>query len=106
VLQNYVTYKAYYQLEKQLESDPEFSGRRGQRKVARFAALHPTAVYQKAEVIVEQFRRHVSHEMGGQAKAMIVSGSREHALRARRSRPRWRLKARDGFASDLQRASL
>jgi hypothetical protein len=29
VLQNYVSYKAYYQLERKLESDPEFSGRMG-----------------------------------------------------------------------------
>ncbi len=81
VLQNYMTYKAYYQLEKAIEDDPELSGRRGQRSVARFASLHPTAIGQKVEVIVEHFRRHVIGELGGQAKAMIVTQSREHALR-------------------------
>lgn len=81
VLQNYMTYKAYYQLEKAVEDDPELSGRRGQRRVARFASLHPTAIGQKVEVIVEHFRRHVMPELSGQAKAMIVTGSREHALR-------------------------
>ncbi len=81
VLQNYMTYKAYYQLEKAIEDDPELSGRRGQRKVARFASLHPTAIGQKVEVIVEHFRRHVMNELDGQAKAMIVTQSREHALR-------------------------
>lgn len=81
VLQNYMTYKAYYQLEKAIEDDPELSGRRGQRRVARFASLHPTAIGQKVEVIVEHFRRHVMSEHNGQAKAMIVTGSREHALR-------------------------
>lgn len=81
VLQNYMTYKAYYQLEKAIEDDPELSGRRGQRKVARFASLHPTAIGQKVEVIVEHFRRHVLGKLGGQAKAMIVTQSREHALR-------------------------
>lgn len=81
VLQNYMTYKAYYQLEKAIEDDPELSGRRGQRRVARFASLHPTAIGQKVEVIVEHFRRHVMPELSGQAKAMIVTGSREHALR-------------------------
>src|SRR5262249_12249695 len=34
VLQNYMTYKAYYELEKAIEDDPKLSGRRGQRKVA------------------------------------------------------------------------
>lgn len=81
VLQNYMTYKAYYQLEKAIEDDPELNGRRGQRKVARFASLHPTAIGQKVEVIVEHFRRHVMAELDGQAKAMVVTQSREHALR-------------------------
>jgi type I restriction enzyme R subunit len=81
VLQNYMTYKAYYQLEKAIEDDPELSGRTGQRKVARYASLHPTAIGQKVEIIVEHFRRHVVGELDGQAKAMIVTGSREHALR-------------------------
>ena len=81
VLQNYMTYKAYYKLEKAIEDDPEFSGRRGKRKVARFASLHPTAIGQKVELIVEHFRRHVMDEVDGQAKAMVVTQSREHALR-------------------------
>jgi type I restriction enzyme R subunit len=81
VLQNYMTYKAYYQLEKAIENDPELSGRSGQRKVARYAMLHPTAIGQKIEIIIEHFRRHVMHELNGQAKAMIVTSSREHALR-------------------------
>ncbi|RNF33973.1 type I restriction endonuclease subunit R [Paracoccus methylarcula] len=81
VLQNYMTYKAYYQLEKAIDDDPELSGRKGQRKVARYASLHPTAIGQKVEIIVEHFRRHVMHELNGQAKAMIVTQSREHALK-------------------------
>src|SRR5690606_28731706 len=47
VLQNYMTYKAYYKLEKTIEDDPQLSGRRGQRKVAKFAHLHETAIGQK-----------------------------------------------------------
>ncbi|MFD1328856.1 type I restriction endonuclease subunit R [Mycoplana ramosa] len=81
VLQNYMTYKAYYKLEKAIEDDPELSGRSGQRKVARYAHLHPTAIGQKVEIVVEHFRRHVMHELNGQAKAMIVTSSRDHALR-------------------------
>lgn len=81
VLQNYMTYKAYYELEKAIEDDPQLSGRRGQRRVARYANLHPTAIGQKVEIIVEHFRRHVAKVLDGQAKAMIVTGSRDHALR-------------------------
>jgi type I restriction enzyme, R subunit len=81
VLQNYTTYGAYYQLEKTIEDDPELRGRRGQARVARYASLHPTAIDQKVEVIVEHFRVHVQKELKGHAKAMVVSQSREHALR-------------------------
>ncbi|MEP5168808.1 MAG: DEAD/DEAH box helicase family protein [Shimia thalassica] len=81
VLQNYTTYKAYYQLEKTIEDDPEFKGRKAQARVARYASLHPSAIDQKVQVIVEHFRRHVSKELGGKAKAMVVTQSREHALR-------------------------
>lgn len=81
VLQNYMTYKAYYALEKTIDEDPELLTRRAQKKVARFAALHPTALNQKIEVIIEHFRRHVRSELDGQEKAMIVTSSRESALR-------------------------
>ena len=81
VLKNYMTYKAYYQLEKTIEDDPAFKGRKAQSRVARYASLHPTAIDQKVGVIVEHFRRHVAKELSGQAKAMIVTQSREHALR-------------------------
>jgi type I restriction enzyme R subunit len=76
-----MTYKAYYALEKTIEDDPELHTRHAQRKVARFAALHPTALSQKVEVMVEHFRRHVRPELNGQAKAMIVTTSRESAIR-------------------------
>ena len=81
VLQNYMTYKAYYELEKVIEDDPVFKTKKAQRKVARFAHMHPTAISQKVEVIVEHFRRHVMAEMAGHAKAMVVTSSRDAALK-------------------------
>ena len=81
VLENYTTYQAYYQLEKTIEDDPAFKGKKAQSRVARFAVLHPTALDQKVEVIVEHFRRHVAAELEAQAKAMIVTQGIEHAIR-------------------------
>ncbi|MCY3877912.1 MAG: DEAD/DEAH box helicase family protein [Rhodobacteraceae bacterium] len=81
VLQNCMSYKAYYQLEKAIADDPELSKRRGQREVARYASLHTTAIGQKVEIIVEHFRRHVMGGLNGQAKAMFVTQSRRHALK-------------------------
>jgi type I restriction enzyme, R subunit len=81
VLQNYSTYQAYYELEKAIADDPELNSKKAQRRVARFAHLHPTAIGQKVEVMVEHFRRHVAAEMQGKAKAMVVTASREAAVK-------------------------
>jgi type I restriction enzyme R subunit len=79
VLQNYRTYASYYELEKTIEDDPRFKGAKAKRKVARYVSL--STVNQKAAVIVEHFNKHVKNELGGQAKAMVVCQSREHAFR-------------------------
>ncbi|MBO6728231.1 MAG: type I restriction endonuclease subunit R, partial [Maricaulis sp.] len=81
VLKNYSTYQAYYELEKTIEDDPRFEGSKAQRKVAKFAHLHDDAIDQKVEVMVEHFRRHVMQELGGEAKAMVVTASRDAALK-------------------------
>lgn len=81
VLRNYQTYKSYAKLEKAIEDDPKLLERKSARKVARFIEFHETAMAQKAEVIVEHFRRHALPELNGSAKAMVVTSSREHAVR-------------------------
>lgn len=77
VLQNYLTYKSYYELEKSIEDNPEFKARKAKRKIARF--VHLKTIPEKSEIIVEHFRTHVMHRLEGQAKAMVISGSREEA---------------------------
>ncbi|MBO6765036.1 MULTISPECIES: type I restriction endonuclease subunit R [Alphaproteobacteria] len=89
VLKNYSTYKAYYELEKTIEDDPRFEGTKAQRKVAKFAHLNDDAIDKKVEVMVEHFRRHVMHELGGEAKAMVVTASREAALKYYRGMERY-----------------
>jgi type I restriction enzyme R subunit len=81
VLRNYQTYRSYAKLEKAIDEDPRLLERKSSRKVARFIDFHETSMAQKAEVIVEHFRRHVLPEIAGQAKAMVVTSSREHAIR-------------------------
>ena len=85
VLKNYTTYKAYWQLEQAIEEDPVLKGRKAKARIAKFATLHPHSIAQKVEVIVEHFRRHVMRELEGQAKAMVVTSSRQAALRYWRS---------------------
>src|SRR5690606_24081919 len=42
---------------------------------------HPYNISQRVEIIVEHFRDHVRHLLDGQAKAMVVTGSRQEAVR-------------------------
>jgi len=79
VLQNYKTYKSYYELEKAIEEDPRFKDLKAKRKVARYASL--STIKQKAAVIVEHFIKHIKKELNSKAKAMVVCQSREHAFR-------------------------
>ena len=51
------------------------------RKIMRFANLHPTNIGQKVEIIVEHFRANVAQLLDGHAKAMVVTDSRQAAVR-------------------------
>ncbi len=82
VLANYVTYKRYYRLANGLTSDdPEVDKGKAAVALARFVDLHPSNLDQRAEIIVEHFRTVTAGKIGGQAKAMVVTGSRLHAVR-------------------------
>lgn len=81
VLANYTQYRRYYHLIRQVEDDPEVPRRKAAHALARFVDLHPHNIAQKVEVIIEHFRTHSRHKIGGRAKAMVVTGSREHAVR-------------------------
>ncbi len=81
VLKTYTTYKTYYRLVKTIEDDPEVSKSKAAKALARFMSLHPHNIAQKTEVMLEHFRTFTRHKIGGRAKAMVVTGSRLHAVR-------------------------
>ncbi len=81
VLASYVTYQTYWQIEQATPDDPEYDPGKARAAIARFVSLHPHQLAQKAEVIVEHYRAKVANKIGGQAKAMVVTASREHAAR-------------------------
>ena len=81
VLANYTTYATYWKVGKAVADDPEYDTRKARRSIARFVSLHPHNLAQKAEVIVEHFREHTRHKIGGRGKAMVVTSSRLHAVR-------------------------
>jgi len=66
---------------KSIEDDPSHSKRKAARALGKFMCLHPVNIEQKTELIIEHFRNHVKSRIGGKAKAMLVTGSRLHAVR-------------------------
>ncbi len=89
VLANYTSYKTYWRIQKAVETDPEYDEVKARRAIARFVDLHPHNLAQKAEIVVEHFRAHTAKEIGGKAKAMIVTSSRLHAVRYKQAIDRY-----------------
>ena len=81
VLKNYTTYQTYYRVGKTTSDDPEYSTKQANKALGKYLSLHPYNLRQKAEIIIEHFRANVAHKIGGNAKAMLVTGSRLHAVR-------------------------
>ncbi len=81
VLSNYATYTAYWRLWKTVEDDPRYDKRKAAYLLKSFVELHPHAIDQKVRIMVGHFAEHVQRQIGGKAKAMIVTRSRLHAVR-------------------------
>jgi len=85
VLTNYTTYTAYWRLLKKVENDPRYDKKKAEYLLKSFVELHPHAIGEKVKICVEHFAAQVQGEIGGRAKAMIVTRSRLHAVRYRRA---------------------
>jgi len=81
VLRGYATYDQYYRLEAKAHEEIEVPKGKAAARVAAFAALHPYAKAQKAQVVVDHYRRVVRPMLGGEAKAMVVTSGRQEAVR-------------------------
>ncbi|MBX3636133.1 MAG: type I restriction endonuclease subunit R [Rubrivivax sp.] len=81
VLRNYTTYSTWFKFVKTVEDDPTIPKKKGAKALAKFKELHPHNIEQKTEVMVEHFREHVRHQLGGRGKAMVVTASRIQAVR-------------------------
>jgi len=83
VLANYTTYTAYWRLLKKVEDDPRYDKKKAEYLLKSFVELHSHAIGEKVRIMVEHFAAKVQGEIGGKAKAMIVTRSRLHAVRYR-----------------------
>ncbi|MDE6726176.1 MAG: DEAD/DEAH box helicase family protein, partial [Ruminiclostridium sp.] len=81
VLKNYVTYKNYYKIIKTISDDPQIETSSGVKAIKRYESLHPHNIAQKTAIMIEHFREVTKKQIGGKAKAMVVTASRLHAVR-------------------------
>ena len=81
VLQNYTTYRACYEIAKNVPDNPEVPQSRALKMIRKFAELHPYNIQQKSAIIVETFRNITRHKIGGKGKMMVVTSSRLAAVR-------------------------
>ncbi|WP_404362555.1 type I restriction endonuclease subunit R [Marinobacter sp.] len=81
VLKRYTTYSVAWKLAHGEAEDEEVDSKKARTTLARWVRLHPHNISQKVEIIVEHFRANVRHLLDGQAKAMVVTSSRQEAAR-------------------------
>ena len=81
VLKNYMTYDTYFKVGKAIASDPRYDKSKANKALGKFLSLHPHNLAQKTQIMVEHFRAITKGKIGGKAKAMVVTGSRLHAIR-------------------------
>lgn len=81
VLRRYTTYAVAWKLAHGSGEDDVVDSKKARTTLAKWVRLHPYNISQKVEVIVEHFRENVRHLLDGQAKAMVVTSSRQEAVR-------------------------
>jgi len=80
VLQNYTTFAMAYRVA-MAGKDYQVPKGEAAKLIARMAKLHAYTISQKVAIIVEHFRETVAPLLAGHAKAMVVTDSREAAVR-------------------------
>ena len=82
VLKYYTPVDSYYRLAKTIEGDPEFDVKKARKKLRRYVESHHKAIRDKTEIMVDHFLEQVvgQNKIGGQARAMVVTGSIQRAI--------------------------
>jgi len=81
VLRKYSTYERHFSIIKTASEDKTVEGKKASRALLKYVDLHHLNLSKKSEIIVEHFKEHTQQKIGGHAKAMVVSSSRDQALK-------------------------
>jgi hypothetical protein len=65
-----------------VEGDPEYDVKKARKKLRVYVESHSKAIRDKAEIMVDHFLEQVigQNKIGGQARAMVVTGSIQRAI--------------------------
>ncbi len=82
VLESYTTYKTYFELiqTEKADGEKEVEKLKARRLMLHYVDQHEFAIKRKAHIIVDHFTRNTARKIAGQAKAMVVTHSRAHAV--------------------------
>lgn len=83
VTSNYTTYDSYCRVVKSVPDDPELETAAAKRQLAHLISVNDGTVEGNLRVMVNHFTSRVQGDLGGRAKAMVVTPSREAAVRYR-----------------------
>ena len=81
VLQNYTTFKRYFELVKSVPEDEEYEKARTLRALTNYVDLQPHSIETKTRIILEHFTERTEKTIEGKGRAMLVTPSRLHCVR-------------------------
>ncbi|EGB2778265.1 type I restriction endonuclease subunit R [Campylobacter upsaliensis] len=80
VLKGYITYRSYYEIVSK-NDDKEYDKKKANAKLRAYVTNHIATIEKKATIMIEHFFQNIYKKIGEKAKAMVVTSSRENAVK-------------------------
>lgn len=82
VMENYMSFARYYKLVRNTKNeDRMYDTKKTVRLLSSYVDLQDVAIERKSRIMIEHFASQTAREIGGRARAMLVTRSRLHAVR-------------------------
>ncbi|EOX0011553.1 type I restriction endonuclease subunit R [Campylobacter upsaliensis] len=80
VLKGYITYRSYYKIVSK-NDNREYDKKKANAKLKAYVTNHIATIEKKATIMIEHFFQNIYKKIGEKAKAMVVTSSRENAVK-------------------------
>ncbi|MFY0744863.1 type I restriction endonuclease subunit R [Campylobacter sp. LH-2024] len=81
VLKGYTTYKSYYKIVSNTNENPKYDKKRANAKLKAYVQGNIEAIEEKSKIMIEHFFQNSFKKIAAKAKAMVVTSSRENAVK-------------------------